>query len=315
MKKFLCLSIIPLFVALCGCENTQRSETRFIMDTVVTLTADCSDGILNGAFELCESYDRMLSRTNKESDVYKLNSSDGFTDINEETLKIVERSIYYSNLTDGKFDITICPVSELWDFKNQIIPPKDEIAQALKNVDYEAIEIKETEINLNGKKIDLGGIAKGFVADKIKTFFNEMGVSSGIINLGGNVVVFGKEYCVGIQKPFTDEVCEYLYLTDKSVVTSGIYQRYIEKDGEIYHHILNPDTGFAQNNSLASVTVIGDSSLDCDALSTVCMLEGKTRGMEIIENTAATEAVFIERDGTVTLSSGLKEKGNGIYLK
>ncbi len=316
MKRITSVYLIFMLLSLCGCNsNIENSETRFVLDTVATLTADCSKETLNGAFELCESYDKLLSRTNKESDVYKLNNYDGFTDVNEGTLKIIERSIYYSKLTDGKFDITICPVSELWDFKNQIVPPKDEIAEALKNVDYEAIEIKDAKINLNGKKIDLGGIGKGFIADKIKTFFKEMGVPSGIINLGGNVVVFGDEYKVGIQNPFSDGIIATLSIKDKSAVTSGIYQRYIEQDGKFYHHIIDPATGYSVENSLASVTVIGDSSLDCDALSTVCMLTGLEKGLEIIETQPETEAVFIDKEKNITLSSGLYKKNSNIYLK
>jgi len=314
MKKFTSVYLILLLLSLCGCDNEQ-TQTRFILDTVVTLTADCNEDILNGAFELCESYDKLLSRTNEKSDVYKLNNSQGFTEVDENTLKIIERSLYYSDLSGGKFDITVCSVSELWDFKNQVIPSRNEIAEALKNVDYEGIEIKNGKVNLNGKKIDLGGIAKGYIADRTKDYFTEKGVDSAIINLGGNVVVFGKDYKVGIQRPFSDDIIAVLNIKDKSAVTSGIYQRFIEKDGKFYHHILDPNTGYGVENELASVTIIGDSSLDCDALSTLCLLLGTEKGAEIIENTPHTEAVFIDKNEKIALTDGLYQKNDNIYLK
>ena len=123
------------------------------------------------------------------------------------------------------------------------------------------------------------------------------------------------EYNIGIQKPFDDSVIASIALKDKCVVTSGIYERYIESYGKIYHHILDPKTGYGAENELASVTVIGEKALDCDALSTVCMLLGTESGMDIINNTADTEAVFIDRENNITLSSGLYREKDKIYFK
>ena len=316
MKKITSVYILLLAFCLCGCQNNiANSETRFILDTVATITANGSDKVLDGAFELCQDYEKKLSRTIEKSVVYELNNSVGFKEIDDETLKIIERSVYYGELSDGKFDITVLPVSSLWDFNNQIIPNKNEIAEALKNVDYEAIEINGNTVNLNGKQIDLGGIAKGYIADKVKEYLQKNSVTEAIINLGGNVVVFGKEYKIGIQKPFSQEIVANIVLSNKSVVTSGIYQRYIESDGKIYHHIIDPQTGYGVENELASVTVIGDSSMDCDALSTVCMLSGTDKATEIIEKIPDTEAVFIDRDGNLSFTDGLKFKNGSIYLK
>ncbi len=316
MKKSFSVCLLLLLFSLCGCDrNTELSDTRFVLDTVATITADCDEKTLNGAFSVCSKYENMLSRTIADSDVYKLNKSLGFTKVSDETLEIIERSLYFSKISEGKFDITICPVTSLWDFKNQVIPSRNEIAEALKNVDYESIEIKENTINLDGKKIDLGGIAKGYIADKVKDYLVENGAEKGIVNLGGNVVVFGKDYRVGIKKPFSDDVIAVLNIKDKSVVTSGIYERFIKKDEKIYHHIIDTDTGYSVENELASVTIVGNSSLDCDALSTVCMLLGRDKGLEIIEKTPDTEAVFINKNLEITLSSGLERKNDDIYLK
>lgn len=305
-----------VLLLLCGCNSgeTENSETRFLLDTVCTVTADCGDDIINGAFSLCENLEHTLSKTLKDSDVYKLNNTEGFVSVSEDTLKTVERAIYYGELSDGRFDITIAPVSALWDFKNQVIPSRDEISEALQNVDYHSVEIKNGEIALNGSQIDLGGIAKGYIADKAAEYLKEKGVKKALVNFGGNIRTVGR-YNIGIKKPFDDSVIASIELSDKCAVTSGIYERYIEKDGKIYHHILDPNTGYGVENELAAVTVIGKKALDCDALSTVCMLSGMEDGLEIINNTAGTEAVFIDRENNITLSSGLYRENDKIYFK
>ena len=316
MKKSVTLPMMLILLLLCGCNSgeTENSETRFLLDTVCTVTADCGDDIINGAFSLCENLERTLSKTVTDSDVYKLNNTEGFVSVSDGTLKTVERALYYSDLSGGKFDITIAPVSALWDFKNQVIPSKDEISEALQNVDYHSIEIKNGEISSDTKQIDLGGIAKGYIADRATEYLKENGAENALVNFGGNICMIG-EYNIGIQKPFDDSVIASIALKDKCVVTSGIYERYIESDGKIYHHILDPKTGYGAENELASVTVIGEKALDCDALSTVCMLLGTESGMDIINNTADTEAVFIDRENNITLSSGLYREKDKIYFK
>ena len=310
--------MLLLLLLLCGCSQDENkalnSETRFLLDTACTVSADCDDETLSGAFAVCEELERLLSRTVKGSDVYRLNETDGFVSVSDDTLRLLEKSVYYGNLTDGKFDITVCPVSELWDFKNQIVPSRSEIAEALKNVDYHSIEIKENTANLNGKKIDLGGIAKGYITDKVISYFESKGVKKALVNLGGNIGMTGR-FSIGIRKPFTEEILLNMPLENKSAATSGIYERYIEKDGEIYHHVLDPATGCGVKNELSSVTVIGDNSVDCDALSTVCLLLGTEKGKAIIENTAGTEAVFISRDGDITLTAGLYRENDKILFK
>lgn len=316
MKKNVTLPMMLILLLLCGCNSgeTENSETRFLLDTVCTVTADCGDDIINGAFSLCEDLERSLSKTLKDSDVYRLNNTEGFVSVTADTLKTVERALYYSDLSGGKFDITIAPLSALWDFKNQVVPNKNEIAEALKSVDYHSVEIKNGEIALGGKQIDLGGIAKGYIADKATEYLKEKGVKKALINFGGNICTIG-EYNIGIKKPFDSSVIASVELKDKCAVTSGIYERYIEKDGKIYHHILDPKTGYGVENELAAVTVIGNKALDCDALSTVCMLSGSQKGLEIINNTADTEAVFIDREGNLALSSGLYRENDKIYFK
>ncbi|MBQ8740751.1 MAG: FAD:protein FMN transferase [Clostridia bacterium] len=317
MKKIVSLNLSFVLLLLCGCAEFQENkDTRFLLDTVVTLTAACDSETLDGAFELCGNYEKLLSRTIEGSEVYALNNSDGFIEVSDDTLEIIQKSLYYADLSNGRFDITIYPVSSLWDFNNQLIPSRDEIAEALKNVDYQSIEIDGNKINLNGKQIDLGGIAKGYIADRLSEYFKEMEVSEGIIDLGGNLVVFGdRDYTVGIKQPFSDDLAATLKVRNKTVVTSGTYERYIPADIKLYHHILDPETGYAVDSDLASATIISNSSFDADALSTVCILLGLDKAKEIIENTADTEAVFIDNYGKLHYTSGLLLKDGVFTLK
>lgn len=309
------MAVICLLFVGCG-NNNHTKSTRFLLDTVVTLEADCDKDVLNGAFLLCEKYEKLLSKTVKTSDVAKLNRAKDFIKVSSDTQKIIKRSLYYSDISGGAFDITICPISDLWDFEGTSLPDRNEIAEALKNVDYESVEIKENRVFLHGAKIDLGGIAKGYIADRLTDYFKENNVKNGIINLGGNVTVFGdEEKTVGIQKPFCDnEISAKIKVKNKSVVTSGTYQRYIEKGGKIYHHILDVKTGYAAETDLDSATVIGESSFDLDALSTICILKGSKEAKKLIEGIENTEAVFILKSGKIIYTSGLKYKNNTFYL-
>ena len=316
MRKNTTFPFMLILLLLCGCGAGEQdnSQTRFLLDTVADITALCDDETLSGAFELCERLEKVLSRTVSGSDVDRLNGTDGYVSISEDTLRTVERAVYFSDLSGGKFDITVAPLSALWDFKNQIVPNRDEIAEALQNVDYHSIEIKNGEISLNGKQIDLGGIAKGYIADRATEHLKEKGVKRARVKFGGNICMIG-EYNIGIKKPFDNSVIASIELHDKCAVTSGIYERYIEKDGKIYHHILDPKTGYGVENELAAVTVIGKTAIDCDALSTVCMLLGTEKGLEIINNTADTEAVFIDLENNITLSFGLYRENDKILFK
>ena len=318
MKKIVSLNLTLVLLLLCGCTGTQENKSsKFMLDTIVSLTAACDSDTLDGAFDLCSEYEKLLSRTIKGSDVYNLNNANGFIEVSDDTIEIIKKSVFYAENSGGKFDITIYPVSSLWNFNDEVIPSRDEISEALKNVDYQSIEINGKKINLNGKKIDLGGIAKGYIADKLLEYFKQNNVNEGIIELGGNLIVFGDcDYTVGIKKPFSNgEFAAKVKLRDKTVVTSGIYERYINTDSKLYHHILDPDTGYACDSDLCSATIISNSSFDADALSTMCILMGLERAKEFVENTADTEAIFIDTDKKLHYTSGLNLKDGIFTLK
>ena len=186
-----------------------------------------------------------------------------------------------------------------------MIPDAQEIQTAAATVDYTQILMNGNTVTLKNPdaRLDLGGIAKGFAADEMKKYLNAHGAHEGFINLGGNVLTLGEKsngtpYHIGIRKPFSaeGETITALDITDQSVVTSGRYERYFEKDGRIYHHILDPATGYPYDNDLNAVTILSDSSMDGDALSTICFALGMEKGMDLIESMPDVDAIFIDTD-------------------
>lgn len=284
------------------------------MDTVCTITADCDEEYIDGVFELCAQYESLLSRHKNESDVSKLNHYDEY-EISPETLHVLVQALYYCQKTGGKYDITITPLSMLYDFNKKIAPTEEEAQKKLYKVGYNRIEIKGNYVDLHNTEIDLASIAKGYIADKAVEYLKENGAKNGIVNLGGNVKVFGKAYNVGIQKPFSDEIMLTVKLKNTSAVTSGTYQRYFKKDGKTYHHILDVKTGMPLNTDLTSVTVLGESSAECDVLSTVCMILGEESAKKLINETKGYEAIFIKEDNSVSVTDGLKLKKNKVIYK
>ena len=304
-----------------GCSGAKSSTqtdqdltyTDMLFDTVIKIQIldPADESILDGLKKLCEKYDTMFSATNTDSELYKLNHANGqpFT-VSSETANLIQEGIHYSELSGGAFDLTIEPVSALWDFKadKPTVPSSDAIAQAVSHVDYTKVDIQDNTVTLEDPEagIDLGAIAKGYIADQVKTYLKKQGIKHAIINLGGNVDVIGtkpdgSKYNIGIQKPFDEsgEAITSVQLKDQTVVTSGIYERYFKKNGKLYHHILDPRTGYPCENNLYSVSIITDSSTKADALSTTCFLLGYEKGMELIQSMDGVEAIFITDDEKV----------------
>ena len=309
-------------VLLSGCKRTVTPITRtsFKLDTVITITIyDSEDtSLLDGAMEICDYYENLLSRTRESSDIYQLNQGTR-RKVSDETADLLRLALSYSKKTNGLFDPTIGPVSSLWDFHSEKpeVPSEELIQTALPLVDYRKVTLEDHTVTFQeeGMLLDLGGIAKGYIADRIKEYLVEQGGTSAIINLGGNVLCVGERpdgtpFQVGIQQPFTDSASAEigpLQIQDRSVVTSGIYQRCFEKEGVFYHHILDPGTGYPCDNELVSVTVICDQSVDGDALSTSCFLMGLEKGLDFVRDLKDVQAIFITKKGEVYDSNDCSE--------
>ncbi len=314
------ITLSSLF-CLSGCSNNLYQRTFFAADTVCTVTVyKGSKSALDKAVDLCNDLAKDLNCKDENSKISKLNSLGELKNPDEEITEVINSGIYFSTLSKGTFDITVKPLSDIWDFKNEILPESSDINAALSLINYKNITVDEDLITLkNGSQLDLGGIAKGYIAQKIKDLLVNEGVTSAIINLGGNVTLVGdnkgNDFSVGLQKPFSEDLLAEIEVSDTSVVTSGTYQRCFEKNGTIYHHLLNLTTGYPEENGLSSVTVITDFGTGADALSTVCFLLGKEKGTELINSLPNTEAIFVDSKNNIHLTTGLEMQNGKIRIK
>jgi thiamine biosynthesis lipoprotein len=236
--------------------------------------------------------------------------------VSDDTIELLDTARQVSELSGGVFDVTIAPVSTMWDFTSgaAVVPDAGEIAEAAALVDYHKVQVDGNTVSLPaGMMIDLGGIAKGYIADAVKQYLVGRGVHSAVLSFGGNIVCIGQKpdgtpWKVGIQdidKP-TGEYMRVAQNFGGSTVTSGIYERGFEADGVYYHHILDPKSGWPVQNELASVTIFSESSMWGDALATAAFALGTEDGKALIESLEGIEAVFIARDRSVTYTSGAK---------
>ena len=303
-------------------ESPYISDTKFLLNTSCTISLyDKQDhAILDQVFRLCAYYDQLFSATNQKSDIYKINHAGGkAVKVSPDTVAVIRHGIGYSRQSGGLFDITVGALTTLWDIEGEhpVVPPENKIKAAMKTISYRNIVIKGNSVALKNPdtRIDLGGVAKGFIADKLKAFLLAKGVQRAIVNLGGNVVVLGSKapntpWIVGVQQPFAgkNEDIGYLYVSDKSVVTSGIYERYFIQDGKLYAHILDPRTGYPVENNLNSVTIVSNESKQGDGLAATCFLLGVERATRLVETLPDVDAIFITKDGKIITTKGINKR-------
>ncbi len=303
-------------------ETLQKEYTG--MNTVMTHRAFGKHaGIALGAVSNeARRLEGLLSRFIPRSDVSRINESAGLKHemLSHDTYEVLSRAIEFSKYCCGSFDVTIGPLVALWkEGKDETRPPEDLcIGQALSLVDYKDLILdpgkRTAKLKKAGQSIDLGGIGKGYAADKFLEVFRQYEVTSAFTNIGGNVATLGSKpdgspWCVGIQHPRQeDSLIGIVCVVGKAVVTSGDYQRYFfGSNGKRYHHILDPLTGYPAESGLVSVTIIGDNSMMADALSTILFLEGMEKGIELLKSFSGIEAIFIDKDLQVHITDGLTE--------
>ncbi len=296
LKNILILfMIICLFCGLIIVGNNRSKEykkTEFLMDTgcSVTFYGNESETAAEAVFDEIRRIDRLMDMYDDESDIGRINNAESFEKIkvSEDTYYVLKTALEICSVSNGMFDITIAPLSKLWNFtaQNPQTPSQEQIGNALACVGYENIVLEngDTVYKLNSEtKIDLGAAAKGYAGDVAVATAKKFDLTGGIIDLGGNILCFGENpnnkriWSVGIQKPFeaTGTYDRIVEITEEAVVTSGTYQRYFEKSGVMYHHILNPETGYPKMQDYNSVTVVAKSSLEADCLATAIFVGGK----------------------------------------
>ncbi len=309
MKRILLCALVCCLLLGCRAEAA-HSAAGIACDTVVTVTAYAPQHVVDGTMRVCAEYEAMLSKTVEGSDVWNLNHAGGEpVEVHPETAALLKLAVEIGESSGGAFDVTIAPVSALWDFTadEPTVPDPGDLADAASRVDYRNIVIDGNRVTLqNGAQIDLGGIAKGYIADRVAGYLKEQGVTSACINMGGNVVTIGTKpdgslWTIGIRDPngTPEQSREVLRLGSAAVVTSGNYERFFLLDGVRYHHILDPKTGMPVSNGLASVTIVGARSDLCDALSTACFVLGEEGSRALLER-YDVRAIFIRQDGTET---------------
>ena len=308
-------------------KNDPVTVNAFKLDTYISISAygDVPESELEKSLELCETYENLFSMHKEGSALYELNEN--HTDkVPVELGRVIEDALEWSKKSDGSFQITIGGVSSLWDFNSdeRIIPDEAEIAEALKTVDDSLVNVypenpDDTESDYivekpKETKIDLGAVAKGYIADKLKEDLIARGITSAIINLGGNVLCVGdkggNDFNIGIREPFAGEadMIVVLGLKDRSAVSSGISERYFEgEDGHIYHHILDPRTGYPYDNGLWQTTIISDDSFTGDMMSTICYCLGAEKGLELAESTEGVEAILVTDKEELIYTDGARD--------
>lgn len=320
------VSLISLAAFLCRYINEKKEivTSTFSLGTIVkiTLFGNKNKMIINKSFDIISKIDDELSAFKPESFVSKISEKSGKEPqvVNCDTVYLIEKSKEYCKIYDGAFDITGRPVIKLWEgcIDYGIYPDKKDIDKALELVNYNDIILNKDELSVmlkkEGQSIDLGGIAKGFAADKIAIFLKNNNVNNALIDLGGNVFALGRNidnslWKVGIQNPFSDrgDIIGILRVENKSVVTSGSYQKFIEMNGKKIHHIIDMKSGFVADSEIVSVTIISDYSIDGDGLSTGAFIVGVAKAIEIIEGIKNVDAIFITKDKKVYCTKGVGE--------
>ncbi len=291
-------------------------KTTVAMGTVVTLKLfgfEADNDLDKIETEINGLENSVLSWRKEGSDVYRINGGAGSpVSVSPDTVKIIGQCSEISADCNGVFDLSIGNVTKLWDFggENQRLPSDDEIKTALGSVGYKNVSISGNAVRINkGQSLDLGAVGKGFTCDKIKELLDKGKTKSAVISVGGSLLIYGgKSFSVGIVNPDNDkQSMGTLKLKDTCVSTSGNYEKYFEKDGKRYHHILNATTGYPATSEFKSVTVVCESGLLSDALSTACYIVGYRKSVEILKKYDA-EAVFIFNNNAVKVTDGLADK-------
>ena len=334
VKRITALLLAALAVCgLTGCGGTrdpdeaQESIQVIAMDTAMVLTAYGKESTraVYDAEEEVRRLDALLSRTSGSSEVSMLNGAGGeMVPVGAEICTLIQTAGDFTEATGGAFDITIAPVVSAWGFTTDSyqVPDREALQTLLESVGMEHVHLSGGNARLDpGTMIDLGGIAKGYTADRVAEIFQEHAVPRGKVELGGNILVIGDKpdgtaWRVGVQDPkHPDEadglVC-VLNLTDAFAVTSGSYQRYFEQDGKRYHHIIDPATGCPADSGLTSVTVVADSARGngtmCDALSTALFVMGEDKALDFWRSGVYDfQLVLVTEDGRVVVTEGLKD--------
>lgn len=299
----------------------QEQISFFSMDTYMEITAY---GHVNGSLADCKDeiyrLEALLAVTDEASDIGRLNAA-GTADVSPDTAEIIKYAKQIGGETGGALDITVYPVLKEWGFTtgDYNVPDKDTLNTLLQRVDFTQIQVEENTVPAvavpSGVQLDLGALAKGYASDKAAGILRQQGITSALINLGGNIMAIGENpgsgapWRIGIRTPFSlDENIGVIEVTDKAVVTSGSYERcFTAEDGQTYHHIIDPATGCPARSGLVSATVVGDSGIMCDALSTALFVMGADKAAEYHREKGGFDMILVTEEGEILITEGVAD--------
>jgi len=332
VKKYLTMLVILLFV-LTGCTVEKKVSTevftaeKYLLGTDITVSIETGEEanlICNEVFSRVKDIEDKMSAHSGDSEIALLNAGAGKekTVLSAQTYHVLSQATEFAAITGGAFDPTIGSLVQLWGINsgNGKVPVEQDIQKSIALVNYKSLQLAQDGTNCTaylphqGQIVDLGGIAKGYAGDEAKQILLANGIKSGMINLGGNIVAIGKKkdgshWRVGIQNPLAPRgtFLGIVQLDDKSVVSSGAYERYFIKDGKRYHHIIDPNTGHPSESDLIGVTIIADQGIAADALSTGVFVLGLEKGIKLVDSLQGVDAILIAADKKVFTTRGIED--------
>ena len=308
-------------LVLAGCAKAEPSRTEFVLHTVcsVTLYDQAKAKIYENIFSRLGEIETRMSVNLPGADIARVNAAAGTgpVQVHDDVFAVIERALYFAEMSGGAFDPTVEPLVSLWGIggDNPRLPSQAEIDAVLPLINWRDVVLDRQRhsvfLRRPGMALDLGAIAKGYAADEAEMILRKARIKQAIIDLGGNVLTYGQKkdkspWRVGLQNPLQDRGA-YVGIVEgraQTVVTSGIYERYFEADGIRYHHIFSPFDGYPVRNGLTSVSIITGNSMDADALSTSVFVMGYEKGRALVESLEGVEAVFMFDDMSVRKTAG-----------
>lgn len=313
VRRAAALLLALILLAGCAPQPEAAESAFFAMDTVMSLRIYGDGALLDGAEQRVRELESLLSVTDGGSEIHALNR-DGAAALSAETAGLLREALALCGRTGGALDISVYPVLRAWGFTTGAysVPGGEELAALLPLVDYTGVALDGDAASLGpGMEIDLGSVAKGYTGDVLAAYLRENGVTSALLDLGGNIQAVGAKpdgspWRIGVRDPAGEGNVGVVEVSDEAVITSGGYERYFEEDGVRYWHILDPKTGRPARSGLASVTVVGERGLLCDGLSTALFVMGREGAVEHWRQHRDFEAVLVGEDGSVTITAGLE---------
>lgn len=333
MKVLLMVPVLSLGLLGCqeedprGLADQPYDRTEFLLGTVANMKVynEGQEEAMDKAFERVQELDEWFAMQNPESEISEVNRQAGIepVEVSEEVFHVMERALHYAEESDGSFDPTIGVVTSLWGIgqDNAAVPEANELAEAVALVDYQKVELNEADQTIylqeEGMVLDLGAIAKGYITDEAARVLVEEGVNTAIVDLGGDIVVVGNStrgedqpWNVGIQNPYGErgEILGIVPVSDRAIVTSGIYERLVRDGDDEYHHLMDPETGFPIDNNISGISIIANNAMDADALANIAFSLGVEDGLDYINGLEDVEVIYITNEMEIYASEGINDQ-------